>query len=61
MIDPIALATGVGIEAVAAKTSVTMRALAINIAKANTRAGKIKAGVKAGVVYGTAEALVLNH
>jgi hypothetical protein len=46
MIDPIALATGVGIEAVAAKTSITMRALAINIAKANTRAGKIKAGVK---------------
>jgi hypothetical protein len=38
MIDPIALATGVGIEAVAAKTSITMRALAINIAKANTRA-----------------------
>jgi hypothetical protein len=36
MIDPIALATGVGIEAVAAKTSITMRALAINIAKANT-------------------------
>jgi hypothetical protein len=58
MIDPIALATGVGIEAVAAKTSVTMRTMALNIAKASTRAGKIKAGAKLGIVYGTAEALL---
>jgi hypothetical protein len=58
MLDPIAIATGFGIEAVAAKTSVAMRTLALNIAKANTRAGKIKAGVKAGIVYGSAEALL---
>jgi hypothetical protein len=48
----------VGIEAAAAKNSVTMRALALSIAKANTRAGKIKAGIKVGAVYGTAEALL---
>jgi hypothetical protein len=36
MLDPIAIFTGVGIEAVAAKTSVTMRAMALNIAKAST-------------------------
>jgi hypothetical protein len=35
-----------------------MRALALSIAKANTRAGKIKAGIKVGAVYGTAEALL---
>jgi hypothetical protein len=58
MIDPISVFTGVGIEAAAAKNSVTMRALALSIAKANTRAGKIKAGIKVGAVYGTAEALL---
>jgi hypothetical protein len=40
------------IEAAAAKNSVTMRALALSIAKANTRAGKIKAGIKLGAIYG---------
>jgi hypothetical protein len=57
MIDPISVFTGIGIEAAAAKNSVTMRALALSIAKANTRAGKIKAGIKLGAIYGTAEAL----
>jgi hypothetical protein len=40
-LDPISVFTGVGIEAAAAKNSVTMRVLALSIAKANTRAGEM--------------------